>query len=281
MVKTLPRIFATSIFWIALTFSATATAYHTDKERQTDFSAFTLQAKQGRIGLFQIEYGIYDWWTVGSYTAPWLLIPFTGQFSGDAYTKFKLIDSNGWAVSIRPTMFYLRVRDLKIGNIQDADFDASLFPVSATLTRVFDKRWTLSLETTWVQMLVGADATSVDNAQALGAAAQSNFQLALNAEYRINKVIALNLITRYVPFVTNARFTSTAQVDEFTTAEINAGAEFEDLENAFIIQPGVTFSWKRFNLQLGIGYGNIFVPGLRIVSADRGFTPDLAAYFRF
>ena len=91
----------------------------------------------------------------------------------------------------------------------------------------------------------------------------------------------MNLITRYVPFVTDALISSTAQVDSFTTADIQANAEIDAIQNAWIIQPGFTFSWQRFNLQVGLGYGNFFTPGLRLVAEQKGFTPDFDLYFRF
>ena len=256
-------------------------AFHDNQNRQTDFSAFLLKESQWRVGLFQTEYGIFDWWNIGTYNAFWFLIPVTGQFNGSLYMKAELFNYAGWAASARTTLFYSRIRDTQLGSIQDGDFDATVFPQTLTISHVLDSTWTFSLETSWIQTWINAGATSADDIQALGAAAQSNLQFAFNTEIRLDKVFALNLITRYVPFVTDALISSTAQVDSFTTADIQANAEIDAIQNAWIIQPGFTFSWQRFNLQAGLGYGNFFIPGLRLVAEQKGFTPDFDLYFRF
>ncbi|MCH2109015.1 MAG: hypothetical protein MK135_06780 [Polyangiaceae bacterium] len=269
------------LFLLIFVGPATAYGYNTDKDRQSDFSAFTLRRNQARIGLFQIEYGIFKEWTVGTYTLPWFLIPVTHQFNGSLYSKSRVFYHKGWALSFRSGVFYSRVRDANFGPLKDGDFDATVLPLTLTVSKVFNERWTLSFESSWIQMILNAGATTVDDANALGAGAQSNLQFALNGEYRVSKVLALNLVTRYLPYVTTALITSSAQLDSFTQAELSVNANLDDVRNAFLIQPGFTLSWKYFNFQLGLGYGNFFVPGLRIAAPARGFVPDLALYFRF
>ena len=43
----------------------------------------------------------------------------------------------------------------------------------------------------------------------------------------------------------------------------------------------VVFSWKVFNLRLGVGYGNYSIPGINLVLPKKTLIPDLDFYFRF
>jgi len=275
------RLAAIGAFALSSLISLSAHAYHTEEDRQSDFSAYTLKQNQFRLGLFQQEYGILDSWMVGTYTVPWLLMPITQSPSFDLYSKWKFIDIGGWAAAVRATVFYFNVTDFQAGSIESGDFRATVVPLSLMLSHVFDEEWTASFETVWVQTSISGAVDSSSDASAFGAGAQSNFQLAATGEYRINKVVAVNLIGRFVPFVTDARISSNVSVDEATEVAITADVSAEDLRNAWQIQSGLTLSWKTFNLQFGAGYGNLFIPGVRLVGAIKTVMPDFDFYFRF
>lgn len=261
--------------------SRNAHAYHTETDRQTDFSADTLTQGTSRLGLFALEHGIHDRWLIGTYTLPWLLMPFTGSPSFDLYTKVKFIDTGRFAASVRVNYFYFRLDEVEISGFDQTTLKATIVPSTLATTYRFTDAFSSTLESTWVQMILSGDLESTDESSALGVGAQSNLQFAWNAEYRLNRVTALNLVTRYVPFITDARINTTTQVDGSTSAEIEIDASAEEARHAWLIQPSVTFSWKAFNVQFGVGYGNFMVPGLKIAGASMAFMPDFDFYFRF
>ncbi len=261
--------------------SLVAFAYHTETERQTDFSADTLPEGMSRLGLFALERGVHDRWTIGTYTLPWLIMPFTQAPSLNVYTKVKLIETGKFAASIRGSYFYVRLVDVEISGFEQTTLKASVIPTTGAATYRFTEQFSSTLEGAWVQMILSGDLESTSDSSALGAGAQSNLQFAWNSEYRLNSVTALNLVTRWVPYVTPARVNTTAEVDSATSAEIEIDASAKAVQNAWQIQPSVTFSWKIFNLQFGLGYGNFMFPGLKIVGAQKVFMPDLDFYFRF
>ncbi|MBW2214969.1 MAG: hypothetical protein JRF48_11190 [Deltaproteobacteria bacterium] len=52
---------------------SSARAYHTYEERLLDSTAYSLQRRRVRLGLFKLSYGIIDQLQVTTYTMPWLL----------------------------------------------------------------------------------------------------------------------------------------------------------------------------------------------------------------
>lgn len=256
-------------------------AYHTETERQTDFSAWSLAQGELRLGLFQQEVGLFNWWTAGTYTMPWLLIPLARSFNGSLYTKFKFLDTGRFAASFQPKVFYLSFYDLKVGELEDGDFQAFVMPLELTTSMVIDDHFSASLQATWVQSFVNSQAETVDEYTALGAVAQNNLQFALYGEYRLSRVVAFNLTTRFVPYISPLTIDGETSANDNTTVTLNADVEGTGSHVAWLVQPGVAFSWQTFNFHVGIGYGNVILPGLRIVSEEKFIVPDFDVFWRF
>jgi hypothetical protein len=123
-----------------------------------------------------------------------------------------------------------------------------------------------------------AAATDAGNSTAV--LASSSLQGGLTAQYAISRVFAFTLKARMVFWAPTVPFEVTAQVDD-ANVTLEGNVEMASIDGAYQIVPGVAFSWKAFNLRLGVGYGNFFVPNLGLVSSYQGFMPDLELYFRF
>jgi len=273
-----------NLAWILVALAAflsrTARADHTLEDRQTEFSAFTLQGRQARLGLFKLEYGILDRWMVGTYTLPWILMPIAKGPILNAYTKVQLVRAERFALSARLGFYYADVHGLESSSIDDGAFRGTIFPITGQGSWLIGERWTVSGELTWVQTLLHGDVETASEASAGGALGQSNFQLAVTAEYRFGKHVALNLVTRLAPFVQPLALSTDAELNGDTTVNVQAEVE-SGTQNAFLVQPGVTFSWGIWNLRAGLGVGNIFIPGPALVSGVRTLVPDFDFYVRF
>jgi hypothetical protein len=197
------------------------------------------------------------------------------------YTKFKFLDVDDWAAALRVNPFLIELNNVASGDLDDGDFRATVFPITLVTSHVFNKQWTASLEATWVQSAIRGDVDSASDGSAFGAGAQSNLQFALTGEYRVTQILALNFVGRYVPYVTAARINSNASVEGETEVTIEAEIDAAGLQNAWLVQSGFTLSWKVFNLQFGFGYGNVILPGMKIVAPLRTVMPDFDFYFRF
>jgi len=266
--------------------SSSAWADFTPEQRQSDFSAFNMNQNELRLGLFQEEYAIFDQWAVGTYLAPWIVMPIVQGPILNLYTKVELLDfaprlGQRFALATRATLLYADVDSFEVQGVDDGQFKATILPVSVIGSYVFDKMWTASLETTFVQTWLNGDADSVGATEVAGAAAQRSFQIAGYAEMRLSRHVALNLVLRYAPWVEDLRVDSEIEVNASTTTQLQASFDAPTSGTAWLVQPGVTCSWGIFNLQVGVGYGNLFLPSVRVVSATQTIVPDLDLYFRF
>jgi hypothetical protein len=265
--------------WTGLS-PATARANHTEKDRQTEVSAFTLQAQQAKLGLFKLEYGILDRWMVSTYTLPWILMPILQGPVINLGTKVRLLDLGDLHLAGKLSFFYANIHGIDASSVEDGSFRGTIIPIVAQGSYVFSKRWTASGELTWVQTIAHGDAESPSESSVGGALGQSSFQTALSGEYRFDKHAALNLLVRFAPYVQPLQLTTDADVGTDTAVVLQAEVE-SDNQNAFLIQAGMTFSWGIWNLRAGVGYGNLFIPGPQLVTAVRTVIPDLDFYARF
>jgi len=261
-------------------FSSPAWADHTERDRQTEVSAFTLQAQQARLGLLKLEYGILDRWMVGTYTLPWVLMPIVKGPILNLHTKVRLLDAGNFHLAGRLGIYYANVQNIESSSVENGSFKGTIVPMSFIGSYVLSKRWTVSSELSWVQTVAHGDVESPSDSSVGGAVGQSNFQLSVSAEYRFGPHVALNLLTRFAPYVQPLELTTDAEVGPDTVVQLEAEVESGN-QNAFLIQPGVTFSWGIWNLRAGLGVGNIFIPGPLLVSGLRTLVPDFDFYVRF
>jgi hypothetical protein len=260
--------------------SGGAHADHTEKDRQTDFSAFTLRGRQARVGLFKLEYGIFDRWMVGTYTLPWVLMPIVKGPILNLNTKVALLSFERFQLSGKLSVFYADIDDIQTSSVEDGAFDGTIVPMTAQASWLVGQDWTVSGELTWVQTVLHGDVESTSDASAGGVAGQSNFQIAATAEYRLGPHVAVNLVSRFAPYIQPLAITSEGEINGDTSVEIQAEIE-SDNQFGFLVQPGLTFSWGIWNLRAGLGVGNIFIPGPALVTGIRTLVPDFDFYARF
>jgi len=118
-----------------------------------------------------------------------------------------------------------------------------------------------------------------------GAAAVSNLQFVSTFEVRWTKSAAIVLRTRYLAYQwqPSASAVYVLHPDDYTTVEVHGAAELQalDVKNAYSVVPGLAFSWKTFNLRVGLGYGNFNVGGVNFVFPRKTLVPELDMYWRW
>lgn len=272
--------FAVALAVASTLLSNVALADHTERDRQTDVSAFTLRGRQARLGLFKLEYGIFDRWMVGTYTLPWVLMPIVQGTIVNLHTKLALLSYERFQLSGRLAVFYADIDDIQTSSVEDGAFFGSIIPITAQASWLVGDDWTVSGELTWVQTVLHGDVESTQDASAGGVVGQSNFQLAATAEYRLGPHVAVNLVTRFAPYIQPLTIASDGEINGDTSVEIQAEVD-GDNQFGFLVQPGLTFSWGIWNLRAGLGFGNIFIPGPALVTGIRTLVPDFDFYVRF
>ncbi|MBI5535919.1 MAG: hypothetical protein HY898_24580 [Deltaproteobacteria bacterium] len=248
-----------------------ASAFHTEKQRLTDGTAYTMGQYRYRVGLWTMDYGLFKPFDVTTWILPWALQ--VASLGG----KYELRLSDKLSVGTGLTAFRLDVRKL---NPNSPKLILSAVPWEVSGSYRVDKDWTVSLQS--VYTYIRAEGT-LDKDETFGAAALSNLQFVGTVEKRVSEVMALLLRVRWVayqwPLSASAKVVS--HPDDYTTLTIvgTGRAEVFDVRNAWSIVPGVAWSWKHFNLRAGLGYGNFNIGGINVVLQKKTIVPELDLFW--
>lgn len=257
---------------VVATAPRTAWADHTEGERIVDQTAYTLPKGRFQLGLLRQQWGPWDRLTVGTYAIPWAF------GVANAHLKWRFYGSD--PVSIAASIGGFRVAPAALKK-ESGNAVITVVPFDLAASWRVDDRWTLSPSLVYTVVTLRGN---YDPAELQGVAALSNLQFATTLEYRLTSVTAFVLHGRYLVFQNvGGRVTSTLHPDRFTTVDVQAVASTDalDFPFAFSVVPSVVFSWKVFNLRLGVGYGNYSIPGINLVLPKKTLIPDLDFYFRF
>lgn len=280
MVNARRMALASAIFWAFELSGATARAERREEDtRQTDFSAATIAGGDVRAGLLQIEVGIFDEWTVGTYTYPWFLPIVTSAPSGDLYTKVRLFELDRFVMAASGGVFVVGVDDFDRKKIGDTSLSMTVLPLHLVGTYEPARPWRFSLEATWVQSFLLGDWQSTKHRTATGFIAGSGFQMAAVAEFQLSSVVGLHLIGRVAPYSSPAHVVADIEVDTQTAAFIDVDVWTQQVP--WLIQPGVHLAWHPLHVRVGLGYGSLFLPGLSLMTLENLPVPDLDLYFVF
>jgi hypothetical protein len=267
---------ALALCWL-LASAPPARADHDEHERATDDTAYTLQGGRLRIGVWKLQYGLFDFATVGTYTVPWAVLAAT------VHAKVRLLSADPIAVAVQAGFAYfdstrLRTLDSSIGSAI-----VTAVPLEAYGSYRFGRMFTVSAGASYTE--VGVDgALSVQALDGAAQGASDNFQLMAAAELRLSRVFALIAVGRWLVLQrVFAQARATLHPDAFTTVMVNgdvAASEFS-VRDAYSIVPSVHMSWGRFNLRAGVGYGNFNVPLVNFVLPERTLIPEFDLFFVF
>lgn len=267
-----PLVTAGLAIGLAVTAARDARAHHTEEQRLTDDTAYTLQKSTVRLGLFKQQWGPWDRITFGTYAVPWVV-----GFA-NAHVKWRYFggDPLSLSASLGLSRFAPKAVKESVGSAE-----LGIVPLELGASYRFDERLTVSggLLYTVVTLKGSYDAAALD-----GLAAVSNLQLFANLEVRATRVTAFVLAGRYLAFQnTSGRLSATFRPDAFTSVEVQSvgATNALDFPQAFSIVPSVVFSWGTFNLRAGLGYGNYSVPMVNLVLPKKTVVPDLDLYFVF
>lgn len=273
------------IFLVAVLCAATwagpssARAYHTDKIRLLDSTAYSLPRRDLRLGLMKISYGIIDQLQVSTYTMPWLLGLILEEVAPNLELKSTFYDRRRLALSA------------SFGFVEGAYQDALTKTEVRYLLYIAKLASSVRLNSR-LRLHIGGQYTATDfvgeaepaDTDLQGAAVVDLLQLWGMFEWRLSRVVALTLTLRWVPWASDVLVRGEVVIDPNTGATVGINVEFVDLTNAYAIIPGFVFSWKRANIRVGVGYGNFFIEGFGLVapaSALHNVSPEFDVFVRF
>jgi hypothetical protein len=212
---------------------------------------------------------------IDTYTWPWLL-----QVA-NLSLKARLWADEDWAVAVK-------VGAQRI-DLQKIDEEASpvkfnVLPLEAAVSYRLAPEWEMSAAFVYTPIIQKG---SYDAGQFHGAGGYTNSQLTLALEMRLNERWALFVRSRHLlGMQISAKAETTQQVDDYTTVETHASMVTKDLlamgfPQTLQVVPGIAYSGTSFNFLVGLGYGNLMVPGANIFVPIRWLVPQLDLSWRF
>jgi hypothetical protein len=272
-----------------------AYAYHTYKERLLDTTAYSLGRREFRLGLMKLSYGVFKHLQISTYTVPWLAGLFLDEFetvgSPNIELKSTLINRRRFALSVSFELVWGRVssctnpnREAEVACVSSEEFssvDWLVYPISVTSSVRINSRVSVHMGAQYTATQAVGGAQPVDS-EVSGSAVVDMLQLYGMFEWRLSRVVALTLTTRWLPYVSQTVVRFELPSDE---TDIRGGIQVDILDNnAFAVIPGAVFSWRRANIRLGVGYGAYFAEpvGLAVPASVLSYiSPEFDVFVRF
>ena len=266
-------------------------ADHTEDERITDDTAFTLRGGELRAGLWKVEYGVMPTVDIYTYLVPWVFK------AGNAGLKWEYEWASDASIALR--FHVLKFAPSSLTQKEEEGEQAApeaeeptakfwILPVELLYSQSLDPKVTVSGGWRYNRGILAGEGESGNDSDVQGAAAVTTGQFTGTLQYNVNNIFALLLHARYLAYQelrVGGNFIQTQHIEPDITLEIAAAANTEsdavDVQNAYSIIPSAHISWGGFNLRFGIGYGNWSVPVINLVLPEKTPIVDLDLYWRF
>ncbi len=248
---------------------------HTPETPVTDYSAYTLQKYEMRMGLWRTEFGITEEIQAGTLQWLWLLK------AKNLFFKWKFYQGEQLSLSTSGGFFWLNFKDFG-GDAPDVLI--SMIPLYSTAS--WETGGALSYHLSAGYTVVksdGGELTKQEQGNLDMLASVSTGILIPSLEYRTSESFALVLEGRLLLFQGAALGgVQELQIDEDTRIEIHASGEADlsgDTKGNAIFSG--FWSWDSFNLRLGLGYGHFAVPTVNIFTDQVTVIPEFDLFWRF
>jgi len=262
----------TALSALVLLSAGTAEAFHTNEQRLIDGTAYTLGKEDDwKVGLWTADYAALKRVDISTYILPWLLRV------ANIGARYEYRVNDRWSFGTGLHVFRLDFQKL---NPDAPPLVISSVPWTLAGSYRFDP-YTVSVQSVYTYMKLSG---TLDEEKLEGAVAISNLQFVTTLEKRVSQVTALLLRFRFLAYQwdpsASAKFVT--HPDEYTTVTIIGAASADyDIKNAWSLVPGVAWSWKYFNLRVGLGYGNLNIGGVNFVLPKKTIVPELDLAWRW
>jgi hypothetical protein len=261
----------------SLLFAAVAHADQLGNPR-TDYTAYTRPKGRVAAGPLKLEMGVIDEVMVGTYVAPWFAFPWLDVPVPSAYFKVRSFWEGPFTLALRGGLTYLDATALAHLADDTAQGSAMSYVAEIDGSYKIDDQFSVSLGLDWARIqavgTAGEQTTSVE-----GASTAHTYSLRALGEWRINDVIAVNLLLRYLIYQSPISADTTTETPQVTvTSTMTADST---IQKRFAAVPGVSFSWTHWELGAGVGYGVFFLPVVGLASAKAWPVVDFNAAFLF
>jgi hypothetical protein len=243
-------------------------------------TAYTLSGGEFSIGLYDLQFGIIDEVTIGTYIGPWFAFPFVQAPIPSAFVKVRDWFHGPVALSLRATGIYISATALAegLGRGDEVSAAAIILPLEAAVSLEAGSRLNQSFSLTW--LITQADGSRSSSTSVAGAVSGSQLSLSSLSEYKIADWFFLTLQARILLAQSNVR--ARVQAEQGRTsidADIGLDADYGHLVACVI--PGIALRGRHLNFELGVGYGSWWLPIVGLALPTTGPVPVLNFYVRF
>ncbi|MBW2381362.1 MAG: hypothetical protein JRG70_17750 [Deltaproteobacteria bacterium] len=179
---------------------SSARAYHTYEERLLDSTAYSLQRRRVRLGLFKLSYGIIDQLQVTTYTMPWLL----GLIFEDVAPNIELKSTfyNRKRLALSASLGFLSGTIEQVEGVESTKVRYFLTPASlAASVRINSD---VSTHIGGIFTGVSGDVDTSPGANDIaGSTVVDILQFWGMVEWRLSRVVAFTFTVRWVPWVSD------------------------------------------------------------------------------
>lgn len=243
--------------------------------------AFPLAEREFSVGLWRLEYGIFDFLTVGTGLPAWFLgIPFSTTFP-NGYIRFGGTVDDVLGLGGRVGATYLDLGQV-LAATSTPDVAARLWviPVAFTATLHVDA-FSASVEALYT-LITGDPASAPDEETGVGAVTYADtLQLRATLQARASPELAFIAEFRCLPYQGPLLLGVDGTANEGATRfsgelEVNAA-----LQHSAAALGGIFLTFGAFNFRAAAGWGRFFVPDIGLVAPFDFVQIDLDLYFRF
>lgn len=256
-----------------------ARAYHERGGERVTNTAYTLNRWELSLGLWRAEVGVLDEVTLGTYVPTWFTYPFLETTVPTGFVKVRDWFDADFSVALRAGFVFFSAGTLSQKLLDDANVQGGMvvFPIGAAGSWRVNQWFTQSAELSYVFAAVGG--SSQGKATLEGGMATENVTLTSLSEWRLGRIVALTLLGRVLAYRGNARLVGTIEEDG-SEIDVDVGGRLEQ-GVVFSVVPGISLSFEYFNLELGVGYGNLWLPIVELPLPGRSLVPEADVYVRF
>ncbi len=259
----------------------TAIADHAKRARPLDSSPYTLDPTEVRVGLQTVEVGLWghpllELLDLGVSPLTYLAYG-AGIKAASVHGKYEMYRDDTLSLSVSAGVNWLDFRDVGV----PARFFALPLAVYTGVRLSNSLTLTAGLTHTKVKLRAEGKVGPIDK---LGGAVGTESLLIRSALlYRLSNRTLLSVDIRYAGF--QSQFAE-AEVDPNTDNDkdgVYARVESDLIggEKSFTFGTQVHWSWKRFNLELGVEYGTYVIPLINFIVPTKTIAPRVDFYWRF
>ena len=233
-------------------------------------TAYTIGARELKLGILAFEYGIVDRVSVGTDPPAWALRAVASVLVPNLHVKFNFLNRGPVALTGMVAGYYAFLDKATNSNVSG---NLLTIPLSLFASfRLAERAW-LHAEGAYVFARALGSGGNLDSADFEGAVSSRAGQAGLMAEYRVTRIFSLTARGRYQFYTGPLAFSGAGTLDPYTSVQVD-GQLVPRTEHPWQAVGGVAFLWKHVRLTVGAGYGNYFVPGMDIAAPKQGFVPD-------